>query len=164
MGMDTILKLMTNLSRAEAGPAMDTSQAIPLPRSAADPGAVAEFSKLMNPPADNLQITGGSITSTDAPMIPPHTETGYASPMTIGEKLEAARLNPGRVSERVQTETDTTKQWLNTITDIFDSQTLSVSDLYRVQVLAGMAQIETTRNSSVAKTMDDSLKTLIKNT
>ncbi len=164
MGMDTILKLMTNLSRAEAGPAMDTSQAIPTPRSAADPGAVAEFSKLMNPSADNLQITGDTITSTDAPMVPPLTETGYVSPMTIGEKLEAARSNPGRVSEMVHTETDTTKQWLNTITDIFDRQTLSVPDLYRVQVLAGMAQIETTRNSSVAKTMDDSLKTLIKNT
>ena len=164
MGMDTILKLMTNLSRADAGPAMDTSQAVPIPRSAADPGAAAEFSKLMNQPTDHLQVTGNTLKAADAPMVTPHTETGYANPITIREKLEAARSNRGRVSEMAQTETDTTKQWVNSITDIFDSQTLSVPDLYRVQVLAGMAQIETARNSSVAKTMDDSLKTLIKNT
>jgi hypothetical protein len=164
MGMDTILKLMANLSQADAGPAMDASQAIPMPKSAADPGAAAEFSKLMNQPADHLKITGDGLTTTNVPMVNSQAETGYANPITIGERLEAARLNPGQVSGLAQSETDTTKQWLNTITDIFDNQTLSVPDLYRVQVLASMAQIETTRNSSVAKTMDDSLKTLIKNT
>ncbi|MDY0220909.1 MAG: hypothetical protein RBR67_07215 [Desulfobacterium sp.] len=162
--MDTILKLMTNLSRAEAGPAMDTSQVIPMPKSGADPGAVAEFSKLMNQPANHLRINGDTLTTTDIPMMPPQTETGYANPVTIGEKLEAAHSNAGQVPGMEQAETGSTKQWLNTITDILGSQTLSLPDLYRVQVLASMSQIETTRNSSVAKTMDDSLKTLIKNT
>lgn len=96
--------------------------------------------------------------------MPPQTETGYANPVTIGEKLEAAHSNAGQVPGMEQAETGSTKQWLNTITDILGSQTLSLPDLYRVQVLASMSQIETTRNSSVAKTMDDSLKTLIKNT
>lgn len=164
MGMDTILKLMTNLSRAEAGPSMDTSQAIPVPESAADPGAVAEFSKLMNQPTDQFKITGDGLTANDAPMVPTQAETGYANPLTLGGKLEAAHSDAGPVPALDQSETGSTKEWLNTITDIFDSQTLSFQDLYRVQVLASMAQIETTRNSSVAKTMDDSLKTLIKNT
>jgi hypothetical protein len=97
-------------------------------------------------------------------MVPPQTETGYAHPMTLGEKLEAAHSNARRVPALDLPETGSTKEWLNTIADVFDSQTLSFQDLYRIQVLASMAQIETTRNSSVAKTMDDSLKTLIKNT
>ena len=72
-------------------------------------------------------------------------------PATLGDKLASARVNRfgfDKSINQTQKLTGSTKEWFNTITDIFDKETLSYPDLYRVQMLASMAQIETTRNSS----------------
>ena len=173
MGMDSILKLVANISRTDAGSTMESSMGIGLPRSAADPSAVAEFSKVMDQGV-NTEIKSNGVTSAqnvhgipevkNSHALTSLNDAGYANPATLGEKLSSASPATGFDKRINQTETSSTKEWLNTITDIFDKETLSFPDLYRVQMLAGMAQIETTRNSSVGKSMDDSLKTLIKNT
>jgi len=173
MGMDSILKLMANISRTDASSTMESSMGIGLPRSAADPSAVAEFSKAMHQGL-NPEVKSNGVTSAqnvhgipevkNSHALPSLNDTGYANPTTLGEKLTSAHSTLEFDKRIGQTETSSTKEWLNTITDIFGKETLSFPDLYRVQMLASMAQIETTRNSSVGKSMDDSLKTLIKNT
>jgi len=136
-----------------------------MPASFADPSAVAEFSKIMqkglNQESNPGRVTGGQ---TPDAFPGPDRLQGHQSlngpvsvtPMTLGERLAADRID--------QTKNPSTKEWLDTVTDIFEKDTISFPDLYRVQVLAGMAQIETTRNSSVSKSMDGGLKTLLKNT
>ncbi|MBI9092608.1 MAG: hypothetical protein JEZ12_25610 [Desulfobacterium sp.] len=153
--MDTLLKSMMTLSRPGASE-MDASPGVPLPESAADPSAAARFSKLM---AQGLEMgnTGNAVTALQPPeALTESSRVEVPAPTTLGETLGSARVD--------QTEHKGTEQWLNTVTNIFEKDVISHVDLYRVQVLAGMAQIETTRNSSVNKSMDEGLKTLLKNT
>ena len=155
MGMETILKSMMNLSGADAS-AMDAFRSVSVPKAAADPSAVTEFSKIMERGVSRESNIDG-VTAPhppDAVVRQTMNEVVSTSPTTLGDRLASARID--------QTDGNR-KQCLNTITDIFEKEAISHSDLYRVQVLAGMAQIEVTRNSSVNKSMDDGLKTLLKN-
>jgi len=164
MGIENLLKSMLNLPRAGASD-MGSFPGVPVPEFAADPSAVAEFSKMMAQGLNRESHIDG-VTAPQSPDAVPGQnrvqihdrldEAASVSPMTLGERLGSARVG--------QAEHSGTKQWLNTVTDIFEKDAISYSDLYRVQVLAGMAQIEITRNSSINKSMDEGLKTLLKNT
>lgn len=147
MGMDTLLKSMMALSRTGASEMDASPGAVPLPEVAADPSTAARFSKMMTEGLEESSM-GDGVTAPQPP--------DRSTPRTLGETLGSARVD--------QTEPKGTEQWLNTVTHIFEKDAISHVDLYRVQVLAGMAQIETTRNSSVSKSMDEGLKTLLKNT
>jgi hypothetical protein len=154
MGIETLLKSMLNLSRPEGGD-MGPSGAIPIPGAKADPSAVAEFSKRMDLGGNRENAIDG-VAGTDR--VQGHTPLDGAvstAPATLGDRLALA--GSGRPEE------SNTKQWLNTVTDILEKDAISLPDLYRVQVLAGMAQIETTRNSSINKSMDEGLKSVLKN-
>lgn len=164
MGIETILKSMMNISRVEAASGMDASNAVSIPKTAADPSAVSEFANRMQQGvnADNnisgkiaLQgpeaIAGENRLQTHQAM----NDNNSVSPMTLGEKLEHARAN--------KAEDSTTKQWLESVTDIFEKNVLSHTDLYRVQVLASLSKIEVAQNCSFNKGLNEGLNNLLKN-
>lgn len=55
-----------------------------------------------------------------------------------------------------------TETYIRTVTDIFQKEDLSHSDLFRVQVLSSLAHVEITRNASITKSLDDGMRSLIK--
>lgn len=163
MSMEAILKSLMSLSGSPT-PGADISGDLALPGSPANPGAVKEFETLMQQgvntetkieaaPGIGNQDPVAAETMNQKVLSP--DKTGSDSPATLGERLAEARAN--------QPENSHTKQWLDTIIQILEKDSISHSDLYRVQVLAGMAQIETTRNASVNRGLDSGLKTLLKN-
>ena len=114
---------------------------VPLPRQGPDPHAVAQFSLHME------EGVGGSVGTIpkDGPGV-----------NTLGELLTRTQVEGGRDSGK-------SEAWLNTIFDLLQKEEVSHMDLYRVQALASLTQVEITRNSSVTRSMDNGLKTMLKN-
>ena len=144
MGIESLLQSMMNLSRAQALEVPQDGN-VPLPKGKADPVAVDEFSRIMA--SDSKGIEGAAASGKDV-------EQPAQASMQVQE--------PDRLPE--SQEQGYAKEWLNSVTDIFSKDAVSHSDLYRVQVLAGLTQVEVTRNSNVTKGIDDGLKSLLKNT
>ncbi len=74
----------------------------------------------------------------------------------------AAAEFAARMHEADPVAADAQVSWLRTATDIIGSEALSLPDLYRLQVVAAVAQIETTRTTGAARSMDEGLKNLLK--
>ena len=55
-----------------------------------------------------------------------------------------------------------TEKYIHAVTDIFRKEDLSHADLFRVQVLSSVAHVEITRNSSISKSIDDGMRSIIK--
>ena len=163
MGIETLLKSMMNMSRAEAS-GMDVSNAVSIPKTAADPSAVAEFANRMQQGVNADNNISGKISSQSPEVLAGENrlqthqamnDNNSASPMTLGERLEHARAN--------KAEDGSTKKWLESVTDIFEKDVISHSDLYRVQVLASLSKIEVAQNCSFNKGLNEGLKNVLKN-
>lgn len=143
MGIETLLKSVMDLSVTQPAELKGAGN-ITIPGAKADPADVDAFTRAMMPKTESAALVEPAVkTMSDTPVEPLKT---------LGN------------TQNLTSEDPKTKQWIETVTDIFSKDSLSPSDLYRVQVLAGLAQIEVKRNSSVTRGMDDGLKTLLKNT
>lgn len=146
MGIESVLKAMASVNSQGADA---PGEGVALPGGGADPKAVAQFSEQMQ--------AGESVQPLENPASP-ESHRVEAMPHTLGQRMEAGL--PPEISEP---EKSHMSQWLDSVTDIIGNEALSHTDLLRVQALAGLAQIEATRNSAVNNSLDNSLKTLIKN-
>ena len=163
MGIGILLKSIANMSRAEAA-GMDVSNAVPIPKAAADPSAVAEFANRMQQGVNTDNNISGKVASQSPETLAGKNnlqthqtmnDNNSASPMTLGERLGSARIN--------KVEDSSTKKWLNSITDIIEKDVISHTDLYQVQVLASLSKIEVAQNCSFNKGLNDGLKNVLKN-
>lgn len=146
MGVESILKALASAQTSLEKP--DLAGEVALPKGDADPRAEAEFTRYMQEPIEGLS----SGTGTDPAETPVECLPG-----TLGQRCEVSR--PGEGAEQSQV-----GQWLDSAMDILSKDSVSHADLFRVQVLAGLAQVEVHRNNAVSSSLDNSLKTLIKNT
>ena len=163
MGIETILKsIMRTNDVQDSG--MDVSKAVVIPETEADPLAVENFANRMQQRVntENNIVEGAVLQNPEAVLAENRLQLHQAmidnnssSPVTLGEKLTAARVNRGEESK--------TKELLNLVTDLFAKDAISHSELYRIQVLASMSKLEVIQNSSFSKGMDAGLKTLLKN-
>ena len=139
MGLDLLLN---NLASKTGPSAVENSPGTGMvkPVAPADAGDVAEFQRCM---AQGI-----------APVEAAESR-GITQPVTLGERLTPVEKTG---------ESGHTREWLDSIVETLQKDEISHGDLYRVQTLAAMAQVEVTRNSSVTQSMDSGLKTLLKNT
>jgi len=152
MGIESLLNALASLK--SQGPDAP-GEGVVLPGGGAGPKAVAEFTRQMQG-ADPVE----GPTALTAP--PAGADAGPADPLpqTLGQRVTAANQPPQIPGQ----ETSQVTQWMNSVTDILGRDVLSHADLFRVQALAGLAQVEASRNASINESLDKSLNTLIKNT
>lgn len=121
---------------AEAAAPAQTASGVPLPDAPADPEAVAQF-------RDAMQGPQGAEFHSAAP------EGVDKSQLAGGAGVDAVAEGGGL-------------QAYATMMQVLSKDALSHADLYRVQVMAGMASIEAQRNASAVSAMDRGLKTMLK--
>lgn len=152
MGIETLLKAFA--SSTQAGPAAEPG-AVALPASQANPSDVKAFNDAMA--KDTVKPAGidgpDGFFRGQAQAVPKGIDPD--SMKTLGDRMKA---------REAMADNSPTREWINTAVDVVQNGTIAFPDLYRVQVLASMAKIEATRNSSINKSMDDTLRTLLKNT
>ncbi|WP_461211050.1 hypothetical protein [Desulfocurvus sp. DL9XJH121] len=148
---------ISSLTRAASrmAEAADTAKAaeaggIPKPQVPADPVAEAEFKEAMRGPeavGDAADVSG----------VRPEGQVLPEDRVRPDAPVDAARRAEGR---------DAHSAVESVYADIVDTLTrgghLSPHDLYRVQVLASMASVDVQRNTSAVQSMDQGLKTLLK--
>ena len=163
MGIETILKSITKMNDVQDS-GMDVSKAVAIPETEADPLAVENFADRMQQRVNTennigdrsvLQNPEAVLAENRLQLHQAMIDNNTSLPVTLGEKLTAARMNRGEESR--------TKELLNVVADMFEKDAISHSDLYRIQVLASMSKLEVIQNSSFSKGMDAGLKTLLKN-
>lgn len=158
MGIQSILNALASVKSQDPS-ALDSG--IALPKNGADPKAVDAFTRQME--GAGQTDPAGQIQGPQAATAQPEAkELGPAEPLahSLGRRI-TAKDPAGDIREP---EKGQVTQWLDSVTDILGKDSFSHADLFRVQALAGLAQIEASRNAAINESLDNSLRTLIKNT
>lgn len=149
---------------------MPISSTVSLPPVSPDPSAMAEFSARMQQQKGDFAVQSSEKINENNEFRPINgARTDSVKDTGFPEKIGKMNDVPSTLGERMAThgmehsDGGATTKWLTEVTDIFKRNAISHADLYRVQVLAGMAHIEATRNSAVNNGIDNGLKTLLKN-
>lgn len=136
MDLTALAKAAARVAEA-AEAAAAQSGGIPTPLAPPDPAAEAAFKEAMHGP----QEVGGADRTAAAPGAEPGLRT-----VSAGDDLD--------VPESLGVYGDIYK--------VLGKEHLSHGDLFRVQVMAGLASVDAQRNSAAVNSMDQGLKTLLK--
>lgn len=151
MGIDAVLKSVADAVFQK--PPLEKSQAVALPANAPDPDAVNAFKAAMNSGYQGIPPVEG-VNSAQVDGVGSFHFSGDLE--TSPGALAPRKANPDQPSSDIQSE-----KWINSVLDVFEKESITHSDLFRVQVLASIAKVEVTRNSSITKSIDDGMKTIL---
>lgn len=158
MGIDAVFKSLADRV-INSQPA---TQAVALPAQAADPHAVREFNLAMagTPPVEGAPPAGTPEAGRIDGMVHFSGDIEAGTRTGTGTRLESGALPPA--DGPAAADGVTPEKWVGSVLDIFQKESLSHTDLFRVQVLSSIAKVEITRNSSITKSIDDGMNTILK--